>query len=192
MASPTLGIAIAKKVHGTRLATRLASHQKETDEAKTAPPNQNESLPPQGTSLAMLTYSRRRALMEHHLIPWDDPTLREKTSHHRGYHSSPLYTHHTAGGNGDWLHDSILPTVNSVCATVTLTLDSLHPDVLPPSQPPPPLDGHSNSDCSDKDTSGSLLCDTKGVIASFSDLIGYLSCGHCGNCEHCDDYDEEL
>ena len=54
-ASPTLGIASAKKVHGTRLATRLASLQKENDAAKTAPTNQQNYLPPLVTPKHMLT-----------------------------------------------------------------------------------------------------------------------------------------
>ena len=56
-ASPTLGNEIAKKVHGTRLSTRLASLQNETDAAKTAPNNQHTMLP-----ALMLTRSSSRTI----------------------------------------------------------------------------------------------------------------------------------
>ena len=133
----------------------------------------------------MLTRSRSRALLEqrsttlplvNHLIPWDDPTLRDAISHHRRYHSSPLSTHHILEGNKDRSNYGIIPTINSIQATLTLTLDSLYATALPPLQPPP--------NQSDNDINPGFLVPTP----DYSDSSSSSSFCGCGNCEQCCNY----
>ena len=141
--------------------------------------------------------------LEHHLIPWDDPTLQNASPHPWEYHSSPSSTHYISWGNEDRFDNGIIPAVKSITATVLPAVNSLHADDLPPPEPPDLQICDDTSPSSDDDSvisnSSSPSPDDDSVNSnkSYVELRIYFdrsdsssssSFCDCGNCEECCDY----